>query len=460
MDEASREHWLVSAVAEDVGRRRLCLLACICCGLIQKPVIAFAHDVEILVDVVLDVFRRGCGASAVGCSALLCRQMFSEAGQHAVRDITRRPDFRTWTHPHLLALLSRMDALSPQLNGKRRGRMTQFTGSRWLRALLAKDDNLAVFHAVGVLLGSYICDVDPAIPAARPSAVAENPAAVAESYFARICSALQEARFKLPMIDKYSVPHIVRACTHVRRMAGNPVDSPCAVGWNNHLRVMHAERTDEQFTALQVVSYHDACLMLFSIRTCLKSWYGRSLRGAGHLSAMDLIDLPCQTCEFGAVLGAVRTFLRRGCGGPVEDAMVVSWLLSRLPRSRPAAVGMSKRLKHLAKKHEGYTTGLDAGCAGAVTARWLQACVGDTPALRPGEAAWVGFPLRGCGVLLGLPNLTCGASGEAFSAKDVQHHLRPRSGRGVPTECLRCTQASRFADMVDASGMMEVIDLD
>ena len=460
MDAATSEHWLVSAVAEDVGRRRLCLLACICCGLIQKPVIAFAHDVEILVDVVLDVFRRGCGVSAVGCSALLCRQMFSEAGQHAVRAITRRADFRTWTHPHLLALLSRMDALSPQLNGKRRGRMTQFTGSRWLRALLEKDDNLAVFHAVGVVLGSYICDVDPAIPASLTSAAAENPAAAAESFFARVCNALQEPRFKLPMIDKYSVPHIVRACTHVRRMAGNPVDTPCAVGWNYHLKVMHAERTDEQFAALSVSSYHDACLMLFSIRTCLKSWYGRSLRGAGHLSAMDLIDLPCQTCEFGAVLSAVRTFLRRGCGEPVGDEQAVSWLLSQLPRARTAAVRMSKRLKQLARKHEGYTTGLDAGCAGAVTLRWLQESAGRSPALRPGEDVWTAFPLRGCGVLLGLPNLGCSACGELFSAKDVQYHLRPRSGRGVPTECLTCTQALRFADMVDASGMMEVIEVD
>ena len=85
------EEALSSAVAENVRRARYAFVACVVCGLVQKPLIKFAWDVQAfqaeLHRVHKRVRTRGGGEAVLGGTAILLRQVFAAKGQRVVADI-------------------------------------------------------------------------------------------------------------------------------------------------------------------------------------------------------------------------------------------------------------------------------------------------------------------------------------------------------------------------------------
>ena len=162
-----------------------------------------------------------------------------------------------------------------------------------------------------------------------------------------------------------------------------------------HFRDMTADRTQGIFNKLAVHSQDDALSMLRAYLGMARKVFC-STTAARH-SAASLVDLPCQSCELGGVLGAVAKARRphrpegrqntRGHGGgrglantrergaaPREQLEVddIRWLLSRLPADLSEALRMMKGLKGLSAMAEGKGDGLDRQCSGTVAAGWLR----------------------------------------------------------------------------------------
>ena len=90
-----------------------------------------------------------------------------------------------------------------------------------------------------------------------------------------------------------------------------------------HLRNMHESRTKGIFDNLGVYSFDDALAMQNMVREMAPRAWSASI--ARHYSSISPVDLPCQACEFGAILGAARRI--RGGG----EGEAIAWLLQHLP---------------------------------------------------------------------------------------------------------------------------------
>ena len=158
------------SAAKPVLLARQCFLACIVAGLIQKPMIIFAWDVQ--------TFRRQLGrvqeqlplprgggtcfarraSQLLGGTAVLLRHIFAVKGQQAVGDIAVALAVagRVWDATSLKRLLKTLDEMSPEHTMKRRGHMAQHTGPKWVRGLCSDAFQLGQFHRVSDLLGDLL----------------------------------------------------------------------------------------------------------------------------------------------------------------------------------------------------------------------------------------------------------------------------------------------------------------
>ena len=131
--------WLSSAMAEPVRRARYAFFACIGAGLLQKPLIKFAWDIQALQRHLQIVYQhtstRGRGAALLGGTAILLRQVFAAKGQKVVADvaISLAAAGKTWDKAALCNLCGKLDKLDPCDRQKRKGRMSQFSGPKWIR---------------------------------------------------------------------------------------------------------------------------------------------------------------------------------------------------------------------------------------------------------------------------------------------------------------------------------------
>ena len=94
MVEGWRGTWLAPAGAgvapadaEDRVRYRLLLLACIFCGIIQKPLITFAWDVQAFEDCLRELHAKKASLALMGGTAILLRQVFALCGQVLVKEM-------------------------------------------------------------------------------------------------------------------------------------------------------------------------------------------------------------------------------------------------------------------------------------------------------------------------------------------------------------------------------------
>ena len=195
---------------------------------------------------------------------------------------------------------------------------------------------------------------------------------------ADICNRLKAKGNKLPLVGKYSVPHLVRAC-YVARFQIDGLELDMGDGaWDKHLRNMTADRTANIFNKLQVFSLDDALSMLRAHLGMVRGVYHRNTL-VKHKPA-SLCDLACQACELGGVLGAVKKYRKKlrtntrergvATDGPEMDD--VKWLLARLPSDEAEAVNMKKLLAGTVSMVDGKGDGKDRQCSGSITAAWLK----------------------------------------------------------------------------------------
>lgn len=343
---------LPPAEVRDLVRFRLLLLACIFCGVIQKPLIAFAWDVQTFEDCLRELHTKKASLALMGGTAILLRQVFAVAGQLLVKEVAvaLADAGTTWKQASLSTLLRRLSKLSPRDSGKRRGRMSQFTGPSWIQKVAKSKAHLKSFSRASRTLGQMFC----------ASAEAE------EISFHTMCQSLH-LHCKLPLVGRYSVPHLVRACYVARQGIDGTWLEITEDAWVKDLRGMHTDRTAGIFDLLGVHAYADATGMLATLTHVARSFY--SFRTAAAYGRASLVDLPCQACELGGVLGAVKKHLSiRGRG---VDRKAADWILSRLPSSPKAMLSMAMLLKQNRARVEGRGNGLDLQCSGIVAGSWL-----------------------------------------------------------------------------------------
>ena len=350
--------WVAPALAQKVVKRRLLLLGCIASGLIQKLVICLAWDVQVFEKSIAKLCRARASCRLAGCTAILLRQVFAARAQELVAElaVALATAGKCWDYSSLRTLLGRLNKLPVRDAGKRRGRMSQFTGPRWIQNLMSSPKHLSQFRKAGVCIGKVF----------DTSATAE-----AMPTFHELCLDLK-GDSRLPLVGKYSVPHLVRACSAARQFLDGVLLEVCPAAWEQHLRVMHDERTTNQFNLLQVHSHGDATAMLRTVVKTARAFY--SSRVVTPFGRASFIDLPCQVCELAGVLGSVKYHrsalakagATRDCGDDVD------WLLARLPASVSRIKSMSKSLKLRIARIEGRGNGLDLQCAGHVAKVWLR----------------------------------------------------------------------------------------
>ncbi len=126
--------WVSPGLDQKVVKRRLLLLGCIAAGLIQKPVICLAWDVQVFEECIAKLCRARASYRLVGCTAFLLRHVFAARAQQIVAElaVALATGGKHWDCSSLRKLLDRVNKLPVRDAGKRRGRMTQFTGPRWI----------------------------------------------------------------------------------------------------------------------------------------------------------------------------------------------------------------------------------------------------------------------------------------------------------------------------------------
>jgi len=396
---------------------RLLLQSSILCGLIQKPLIVFAWDVVTMMDIISGLVELKASPLLLAGTAILLRQVFAEKAQKLVGEMASvlAKSGRRWATDNLKRLHKRLLELQPKDAGKRKGRMCQFSGPAWLQNLLADSNHVKTFFRAAVVVAEMFNTTANAVP---PTV-------------ADVCNRLQAKANKLPMVGKYSVPHLVRACYVCRfHIDGRELDMGDGA-WSKHLREMTADRTSNIFDKLQVFSEDDALAMLRAHLGMLRAVYHRNTL-VKHKPA-SLCDLACQACELGGVLGAVKKYRKtlrtntheRGVAIDVPEMDDVKWLLARLPTDEAEQSNMKKLLAGTVSMADGKGDGKDLQCSGSITMSWLN----TSPPEVPGSFYHVlDFQIR---LPYQLPTLRC----RECDATIVATHERHQDGQELCRSC-------------------------
>ena len=348
--------WISSVPAGRVRSARLVFLACVVSGLIQKPLLKFAWDVQSLqtqLKRVHECMRTRCGGAALlGGTAILLRQIFATKGQEKVGDVavSLAVAGKMWDKQAITRLHSELRKMDPRDTMKRKGFMTLWSGPKWVSGL-AKAKNMKQFLQASHLVGEFLT-----------SKVLEP------SSFHELCVALNSPHAKLHNVATYSIPHVVRACCVARAFIhGDGAEKPIqldATAWEKHLRDMHDQTTSKMFGLLGVASHRDAQILQSTLVELARHIWSASV--ARHFASMSIVDLPCQACEFSGVLGAVKSIHGGG------DVQTMNWLLSHLPGDLGELKTMGETLRRKVAFTEGKGDGLDRQSAGVVTRVWLK----------------------------------------------------------------------------------------
>ena len=398
--------WVSSAKSGRIRAARLAFIACIVGGLLQKPLIKFAWDVQAfqtqLARVYQHISTRGGGAALLGGTAILLRQIFATKGQELVGDIavTLAMAGTMWYKRALVRLHKKLVKMDPRDTKKRKGLMAVWSGPKWVSGLF-QAKQMRRFKNASALLGDFLT-----------SEVTEA------NTFHDICFALSSPQGKLDNLGKYSIPHLVRACFVARAFIhgdGGEVGVFDDDAWELHLRDMHKRSTTQTFGTLGVSKHIDALMLQCTIVEVARKVWCPAI--ACHFSSMSILDLPCQACEFKGIIGAVNAIHGGG------DAKAISWLLAHLPGELSELKAMGVKLRHMIAKVDGKGDGLDRQAAGAVTRLWLQQDPG------PPKVSMQSILTNGSWDMFGVPVVAC--------PKCSQPMLGNRKGR-KPMECKVC----------------------
>jgi len=363
--------WVAPSLGGEIVKMRWLLLACISCGLIQKPLISFAWDVQVFVKTLADVHKANASRQLLGGTAILLRQVFAATAQDVVgrRALDLAARGGRWTCRSLEALLRELQRLDPADASKRRGRMSQFSGPPWLSNLLSDSSHLEQFSAAADAVGNLL----------------DAPVLAGGSkLFSAVCTELKGPA-KLPLLGAYSVPHLMRACVVARRVIDGTVIDVSGDTWLQDLRPMHRERTAGVFDTLGVHSLDDALVMQRSVMGVVKTFY--STRTVAKYSGMSLVDLPCQACELVGVLNFLEKHLStHACGvGVIQPDGSWNDSPATTPASRPCPSSSKSPVNVWRAKAMASTSSVPprwpSRGSGWTQSLWLRSRSGDAPVL-------------------------------------------------------------------------------
>lgn len=239
----------------------------------------------------------------VSCGAGCCMLAMAFAGESVLvvqKQIVRLSVAgETWSPGAVRALIEDLEALSPQDQGKRDGRASQFMGVHFLRGLVASADTWNQVQGVFSEVGDMVLADDP------PQLL---------HMLSRVC--------ELPRVGKYFGVRIARLVSLARESAGKALIPVGHEEWPI-LSTMGGGPL-QGFRDLDVRTFEEAERMVAVIRR----FFGGC--DASHKNRrFSLMHLPCVVCEWHGLLQKVGS---------------ASQLLSRIPASKECQLKMHKQL--------------------------------------------------------------------------------------------------------------------
>ena len=354
--------WLDDSASPGVRSVRSAWLLCLLSGLVQKPLVRVAWDIEVTI-VQMAALRAVSKAPVVlGMTLILLRQVYAQKAQEAVGRASielASGGERLWPRKALQRLTRALESMDKQDNRKDKGRMRNFTGPAWVRLVAHDPAHYKALCAAGLHLGTAL------------SASADAEAATFSSMFDR----LHIGPAKLPRVGTYGAIGILRALCAVQASVGLPTLALAEQDWAKHLRDMTRETTAQAFQAVGVRALVDAEVMVSVIKAVITRYWG--FRKAALWRHMDVLDLTCQSCEFLQVLRAVRRASPEASS--YEEA--AAWLLRLLPWDAVGLRAMGKSLRVARQRVPGRGNGQDLQSGFTVASDWLRRqSTGTSPA--------------------------------------------------------------------------------
>ena len=346
--------WLDDSATTAERRFRSAWLLSLLSGLVQKPLVRMAWDIEVTV-LKLAALRSVCEAPGVlGMTLILLRQVYAQKAQEMVGDMSldvAKGLGHVWTRRALQKLAEVLGGMDKQDSRKDTGRMRNYTGPAWVHLVADDPAHYKAFCAAGLRLGRSLL--------ASADAEAET--------FASLFKDLTTAPAKLPGVGTYSVAGILRALCAVQASVGLPTLVLTEADWVKHLRDMTDDTTKVAFQQVGVRALADAEAMVAVIRAVCSKYWG--FRQAALWRRVDVLDLSCQACEFLQVLRAVRR-ARPEEASSFEEA--AAWLLRHLPQDAAGIRAMGKSLRLARQRVPGRGNGRDLQSGFNVATGWLQ----------------------------------------------------------------------------------------
>ena len=401
--------WIDDGASTSVRTFRSAWLLCLLSGLVQKPLVRMAWDVEVTVEQLAALRHVSKAPGILGMTLILLRQVYAQKAQDAVgrMSVQVASGFGdVWPRRALQKLAKVLEDMDRQDNRKDKGRMRNFTGPDWVHLVAGDSLHYKALCAAGRLLGQTM----------TASASAER------TTFAALFDQLAAGPAKLPNVGTYGVSGILRVLCVVQASRGLPPLVLSEGDWVKHLRDMTHDTTKYVFTAVGVRALADAEVMVCVIRSVCSKYWGFSR--AALWRQVDVLDLSCQACEFLQVLRAVR----RACPDASSYEEAAAWLLQHLPRDTAGIRAMGKSLRVGRQRVPGRGNGRDLQCGFTVSADWLrQRDSGAAPAGAdgPGDASKVLEQF--------LPPSSCHMCVEAILSHLSARAPFARRGRGRPT---------------------------
>ena len=342
--------WLSESRSAEVRTFRAAWLLALFSGLVQKPRVALAWDVLATLDGMRALHSLKAAPMVLGMTLILLRQVYAEKAQRLVATIACRlaRAKRSWSRPALRTLLVGLEQMGNEDSMKLKGRMPRFTGPKWIRIILGKRSLFEALRFSGRSLGRIIA----------------APAGAGERSMGDLCRFLHRDG-KLPLIGKYSIAGILRALSCVLVDFGRPPLTLLEGDWRQYVRDMTKDTTAVAFRTAGVVALADAERMTAVLKAAMRKYWG--FRKAAEWSAINVLDLSCQSCEFMQVLRAVEASSDRIHG----HGAAARCLLQHLPNDVAGMRAMSKTLHLRREKVHGRGNGRDLQSGTCVTLDWL-----------------------------------------------------------------------------------------
>ena len=411
--------WVHDSANVEVRHWRSAWLLCLLTGLVQKPLVRHAWDVQVTVKT-MAALRAVCEAPEVlGSTLILLRQVYAQKGQQMVGSMALELK-GTWTVGALRTLAGGLENMHRKDNRKDKGRMRMFTGPDWIRLVAGDCSHHRALLAAGRLLGQ--CMLASAVAEVRPFSF----------YFDK----LTKGAAKLPRVATYGIAGLLRALCAVLADMGRPALSIDEADWIKHIRDMTSDTTAVAFRNVQVLAFADAEVMVAVIKHMCSKFMG--FRRASLWRRLDVMDLSCQSCEFVQVLRATQR--ARPHLSSLEEA--AAWLCEHLPRDDEGIRLMSKTLKVQRARVDGKGDGRDLQSGFVVATDWLNSLDSlDSGAAAVGEGEGSASEVLErllpqsrcdlCGASLSPPFRSCGECRRERKAERKIERRRERAGPGA-----------------------------